>query len=112
MLYRPKIGDTVIFKAIVVSVDDGVYTDSLKVNFIDCENPGVFTNVLWSNRVHSVIQRSLQVGDKVHLETSNLPHDLLLIHGDPLKPERLWGVVAYKGDLPRTFKLRDLRRAD
>lgn len=112
MLQRPKVGDTVILRAIVAEVDENNSYDLMKLNFIDCASPGIFSNNISSNCVHSIIESPLRVGDQVLLpQGGSLPHDLLLIHGDAVGDgHRLWGVIAYKGDIPRSYPLADLKR--
>lgn len=108
-MQRPKVGDTVILRAIVAEVDTSGSFDLLKLNFIDCASPGVFSNTISINRVHAIIEAPLQVGDTVSYENSPWEGGTLLHIHQAEGDARQWAVVAYKGDIPKAVAFDTLK---
>lgn len=120
MLKQPKAGDTVIFHAVVDSIHNDFGNHTMFLSFIDCQGPGVYPNGINAKSVHEVISSPPKVGDLVNVEARDKaypasnkysPCTLLCIHqgeGD----DRKWGVIAFKGDMPRGVYFDDLSVAD
>lgn len=118
-MLQPKVGDTVIFRAIVKEIDSSYSYPILKVVFIDCDQPGLFSRAINVNRVHAVLPRTEpEIGETVWYDAkegmySACPYGgqtLIHIHYDPEDHgKRKWGVVAFKGDIPKSVYFSDLR---
>lgn len=109
MSKRPEIGDIVTIRGIVIKNHD-TYCD---VEQIDCE--GRYFSAFAYARISSIEPVPPKVGDTVWYAGANYEGGtLLFIHGDAEEQAdralRKWGVVAYKGDLPRSFPLSEIRK--
>lgn len=106
---QPKVGDTVILRAVVHSINTHYSSEIIKVSFIDCPQPGHFPSAINVSSVHAIAPREPRVGDTVWYEGA--PFDggtLLHIHqgeGD----NRKWATVAFKGDIPKSFYFDQVR---
>ncbi len=107
-MLQPRVGDTVLFKARISEICPGFGGDSLvMINFMDCEKPG--GSSLLSKRIHKILPREPQIGDTVWY--SNAPNDggtLIHIH-QGINDKRKFAVVAFKGDIPRSFDFSAIR---
>lgn len=121
-MQQPKVGDTVIFKAIVQSIDSDSTCKTMKIKFIDCQSPGVFGAPICVTSLSEVIPApaSPKVGDRVHVKARdtryaasnpNIISTLLYIHQEA-GDDRKWGVISYYGDKPRCVYFADLSVAD
>jgi hypothetical protein len=113
VLQRAKIGDTVLFKAVVTAVNTvSPANEIITVRFVDCVDEGPFDGGIAMTRIHQIVENPLQPGDEVYVNDGTLASTVLCVHGDPVGDgHRQWGVVAYKGDIPRAYPLEQLRRA-
>lgn len=97
-----KDGDTVTLKALVIAA--GAHTLKLRVN----QAPDFYVHRS-STAIVAVDDPPLKVGDTVFYKGgSSRGYTLLHIHQEP-GDDRIWGVVAYKGDIPESKYLSDLR---
>lgn len=123
MLQQPKIGDTVVLKALVTSIDKTGSFDCVKLNFIDCDSPGNFMHSISVNRIQEIIPApppKPKIGDRVHVKARDKCYSssnpgtvstLLYIHQEE-GDVRKWGVIAFKGDIPKCVYFDDLSVAD
>lgn len=105
----PRVGDTVTFKATVLSVNEA-YSDKpiMKVQYFDCQVPAQTT--VFVGRACEIIERALQVGDTVWYENASRDGGTLLYIHQGEGDERKFAVVAYKGNSPKSVPFDQIRR--
>lgn len=121
MSVQPKVGDIVTFRAEVVNITarNPFSTDSMGVKFIDCPIPSPHSSLIAVSRIHEHFPRTEpKIGETVWYDArdgmySACPYGgqtLIHIHFDPEDHgKRKWGVVAFKGDIPKSVYFSDLR---
>lgn len=115
----PKVGDKVILKGVVTAVD---IAGTFRMDFVDCPGAGASYVSFSPNRIHELISAPPpvpKVGDRVickarpnMYEGSSIYCPVTLIHiHHAVGDVREWGVIAFKGDIPRSVYLEDLEIA-
>lgn len=113
-MLQPKVGDLTTIKGIIVEVGKYVKINTDDFSVGKCQNP----LIVKPERISSVEEGPLKVGDTVWYDGANYEGGtLLFIHEDTDEQavayggaKRQWGVVAYKGDMPKSFYLHLIRK--
>lgn len=110
-MLEPKVGDKVVIEGVVVRV--GPNPNLVKIKTDEELHP--FS--IFKRRIKRVIASPPQVGDTVWWDFDNhtgcyappIGSTLLFIHQE-VNDVRKWGVVAFKGDVPKSIPFSKLRK--